>query len=67
MATIQEAADYLNVSTEYFIDMIRHKRITSFWGYIRQSDLEKLKQEMIDESNAAMYEVVRVSQEIDCY
>lgn len=67
MATIQEAADYLNVSVEYVQKLIDNKELNIFYGYVYLLDLRKLKDKMAEKSKAAMDEIVRLGQEMDCY
>jgi orotate phosphoribosyltransferase-like protein len=66
MATIQEAADYLNVSVEYVDWLIDCGRINAWDEQVTDAELARYKQVMIRQSSEAIDELIKISHDMDC-
>lgn len=67
MATIQEAADYLNVNHGHVCNLIMKGDLLLRNCAIDDIELRDYKARLIEKSSAAMDEIVRLGQEMDCY
>lgn len=71
MATISQAAEFLNVSIEYVTELLEngelHYKNISTGAFIFDSHLKEYKLEMIEKYNKSMNELVELTEEMGLY
>lgn len=69
LISTKSAADFLNVSHTYLIDLLEQGEITytlvGVHGWVKFDELLVYKEKMINKSKAAMDELIQLSRELD--